>query len=297
LIPNLEGAWQESIRPQLTDFQGGAWFLSTPKGIANYFHVLFQRGQDPAQADYASWQMPTRANPFMPAAEIEAARADLSEMAFAQEYEAAFVSWEGAVFRRILDALADLRGNMPPAVSVGVDWAGTGGRGDFTVFTGVSTMGQVLAIDRFRGMEYQLQRARLQAFWERLGGQSWIFAERNFVGDAVIEQLRADGLPVCGFQTTNASKAEAIQRLAMAFERGEIHIPNDPALIGELQAFEGKSLPSGLMRYGAPEGLHDDCVMSLAIAWQGLGLWEHQRAEKAAWGRYIEAPRYEISPI
>jgi hypothetical protein len=83
----------------------------------------------------------------------------------------------------------------------------------------------------------------------------------------------------------------------MAFERGEIHIPNDPALIGELQAFEGKSLPSGLMRYGAPEGLHDDCVMSLAIAWQGLGLWEHQRAEKAAWGRYIEAPRYEISPI
>ena len=45
LIPNLQSAWQESIRPQLTDFRGRAWFLSTPKGVANYFHTLYQRGQ------------------------------------------------------------------------------------------------------------------------------------------------------------------------------------------------------------------------------------------------------------
>src|ERR1041384_873 len=175
LIPNLENAWQESIRPQLTDFQGSAWFLSTPRGVANYSHTLYQRGQAPAQADWASWLMPTRTNPYMPAAEIEAARADLSEMAFAQEYEAAFVSWEGAVFRRILDAVAEPPADVP-AVSIGVDWARTN---DCSVFTAVSTMGQVLAIDRFRGMEYGMQRSRLQAFWERLGGQSWIFAELN----------------------------------------------------------------------------------------------------------------------
>ena len=95
LIPNLENAWQESIRPQLTDFRGSAWFLSTPKGVANYFHTLYQRGQDTAQSDWASWRMPTSANPHIPAAEIEAAREDLSELAFGQEYEAAFVSWEG----------------------------------------------------------------------------------------------------------------------------------------------------------------------------------------------------------
>jgi len=297
LIPNLEGAWQESIRPMLTDFRGAAWFLSTPKGIANYFHTLYQRGQDPNQTDWAAWQMPTSANPYIDPAEIEAAREDLSELAYSQEYLAAFVSWTGQVFRRILDCVAEPPKNMPPAVAIGADWAGTGGRGDFTVFIGVSTMGQVLGIERFRGAEYALQRARLQAFWERLGGQSWIIAELNSMGSPLVEQLRADGLPVCGFNTTGASKAEIIQRLVMAFERGVIRIPNDPVLLGELQAFEAKPSQTGFVKYSAPEGLHDDTVLALALGWAGLGLWERQRAEKAAWGRYIEAPRYEISPI
>jgi hypothetical protein len=114
------------------------------------------------------------------------------------------------------------------------------------------------------------------------------------MGSPLVEQLRADGLPVCGFQTTSASKAEIIQRLVMGFERGVIRTPNDPVLIGELQAFEAKGTAGGMVRYGAPEGMHDDTVMALAIAWAGLGLWEQQRAERAA---YIPVPRYEISPI
>jgi len=42
------------------------------------------------------------------------------------------------------------------------------------------------------------------------------------------------------------------------------------ALIGELQAFEAVKTPSGMMRYSAPAGLHDDMVMALAFAWAGL---------------------------
>jgi hypothetical protein len=44
---------------------------------------------------------------------------------------------------------------------------------------------------------------------------------------------------------------------------------NDPVLIGELQAYEMERLPGGSFRYSAPDGMHDDCVMSLALAWQG----------------------------
>jgi len=33
MIPNLREAWQQSIRPTLTDLLGAAWFLSTPKGM------------------------------------------------------------------------------------------------------------------------------------------------------------------------------------------------------------------------------------------------------------------------
>jgi phage terminase large subunit-like protein len=149
---------------------------------------------------------------------------------------------------------------------IGVDWGRTN---DFTVFTVVCDTGEVLTIDRFKGIEYSIQRARREALYERYGKPT-IIAESNSMGGPVCEQLARDGLKVRPFVTTNASKSEAVEALALAFERGEIKIPDNPVLIGELQAFEAKPLPSGLMRYEAPNGGHDDCVMALAIAWQGI---------------------------
>ena len=294
LVPNFERAWQETLRPMLTDYQGDAWFLSTPKGIANSFHTLYQRGQDPQSIEWASWRMPTSTNPFILGSEIEAARGDLTDLAFAQEYLADFVTWAGQVFRRIMDAVKPV--DAAPVAIIGVDWGRTG---DFTVFTSISGTGCVLEIDRFRGIEYALQRDRLQAMWKRTGGRAYIIAEQNSMGGPVIEQLLADRLPVIPFMTTNATKSAAVQALALAFERGAITIPNDPVLIGELQAFEGKALPSGLIRYAAPAGLHDDCVMSLAMAWAGL-LRPEQRAQfidPDSGAISDQVPTYQISAI
>jgi hypothetical protein len=53
----------------------------------------------------------------------------------------------------------------------------------------------------------------------------------------------------------------------LAFENREITILNDPVTIGELQAYEMETLASGMIRFGAPEGAHDDCVMALGLAW------------------------------
>lgn len=96
---NLEEAWEQAVRPTLTDLQGDAWFLSTPKGF-NYFHTLFERGQDPAKPDYASWQMPSSTNPYLPASELEMARLELPERVFRQEYEASFVDDASMIFDR-----------------------------------------------------------------------------------------------------------------------------------------------------------------------------------------------------
>jgi hypothetical protein len=72
------------------------------------------------------------------------------------------------------------------------------------------------------------------------------------------------------FQTTNASKAQAIDALALAFEQGTLRIPDDPTLVGQLLAYRAERLPSGLFRYSAPEGQHDDDVMALALAYQAI---------------------------
>jgi hypothetical protein len=294
MITQLREAWQQALRATLADHRGDAWFLSTPKGIASAFHELYQRGQDPLQPDWAAWHMPTSTNPYIAASEIESARDDLTDLAFAQEYLAEFVSWEGAVFRRIRDAIFSPLPAHTPAVVIGVDWGRTN---DYTVFVALAATGHVVGMERFRGIEYSMQRMRLAEFWRRHGSRSVIVAEQNSMGGPVIEQLQQDGLPVRAFVTTGPSKSMIIEALALAFERGIIWIPDDVILIGELQAFEGQKTPSGMVRYAAPDGMHDDTVMALAIAWSGLCVRRDAEQELLqAPPRQTYQPR-RISPI
>lgn len=102
LVPDLEEKWQEDVRPALSDLEGDAFFGGTPKGF-NFFHTLYDRGQkgmagDERYADYASWRMPTKGNPFIPPREVDAAEQELSAEVFMQEYEAQFVSGTTRVF-------------------------------------------------------------------------------------------------------------------------------------------------------------------------------------------------------
>lgn len=268
LMPDLMSAWNYAMRPTLVDYQGDAFFLSTPKG-RNGFWQMWQWGQDPAQTEWCSWQMPTSSNPLIAPSEIEAMRLALPERVYAQEVLAEFLEDGGGVFRNVQrsatsqtqDARADDRQYV-----FGVDW---GKHEDFTVISVVDTAtGALVKLDRFNEIDYTIQTQRLQALYERFRPLQ-IIAEQNSIGDPLIEQLRRDGLPVQPFVTTNATKTAVIDGLALAFERGEVQILNDPVLIAELQAYQMERLPSGLLRYSAPAGMHDDCVMSLALAWYG----------------------------
>jgi phage terminase large subunit-like protein len=94
--------------------------------------------------------------------------------------------------------------------------------------------------------------------------------EANSIGRPVIDHMVERGLVVRSFTTTSATKQAIIQNLQSAFEHGNIRILNEPVLVGELLSFESKRSPSGGFSYSAPSGMHDDCVMSLAIAWSAL---------------------------
>lgn len=268
LMRNLEEAWQASIRPTLTDFAGDAWFAGTPKG-RNFFWQLFERaGADP---EFARWQMPTAANPHIPAEEIDAARNELPERIFQQEYEARFLEDGAGVFRRVREratAEAQVEPVKEHRYAFGVDW---GKMEDFTVIQVLDlTLRHQIYQDRFNRIDYAYQLGRLRALYDRFQ-PSIIVAERNSMGEPLVEQLQRDGLPVQPFLTTNATKAEAVESLALGFERGDIAILDDPVLIGELEAYEMDRLPSGLVRYNAPPGQHDDCVIALALAYQAIG--------------------------
>lgn len=266
LVVSLEQVWQATLRPMLADLRGGAWFLSTPRGM-NDFKRLYDRGQDPERKDWASFQMPTLSNPYIAPEEIEAARADISEAMFLQEFDAQFIAWEGAVFRKVLEAAMAPYCTKPDpnhAYCIGVDW---GRSVDYTVFAVFdATTRTMVELDRSNRVDYVMQRNRLAALAEKWRPGA-ILAESNSIGQPIIEQLWRDGLPVKGFQTTNATKAAIIEGLALAFERGEISILRDPVLSAELQSFSAEQLPSGMLRYAAPAGGHDDTVIATALAW------------------------------
>ena len=264
-----EAAWTEAIRPALSDRQGKALFISTPKG-RNWFWRHWVHGMEDGGDEWHSWRFPTANNPYIPPQEIEAARLGLPERTFLQEYMAEFLEDGGGIFRKVLQAATAAPQSKAIAgheYLAGVDW---GKLSDFTVIVILdATTNEIVYMDRFNQIDYTFQLKRLDVAFSRFA-PGLIIAEANAMGEPLIELLHQRSYPVQAFTTTNATKKEAVEALALAFEREEIKILNDATLIGELQAFEAERLPSGLIRYQAPEGLHDDCVVAAMLAWHGV---------------------------
>lgn len=91
--PNV---WQEIIRPMLSDRQGSALFIGTPKG-KNHFWELWMRGQR-KESNYSSYAARTEDNPYIPRSEIKEAKEQLNERYFRQEYEASFEDFTGLIW-------------------------------------------------------------------------------------------------------------------------------------------------------------------------------------------------------
>jgi len=259
-------AWTEAIRPALSDRQGKVLFISTPKG-RNWFWEIYQRGVS-GEEGWQSWTFPTANNPYIAKEEIDAAKRDLPEMIFRQEYLAEFIDDAGGVFRRVQEAavLEPKEYEEGKQYIAGVDVAASV---DFTVVSVLDAESKdQVYLDRFNRVDYPVLIDRLEAVYHRYHMTSMV-VESNSIGRPVIDELVTRGLNIIPFTTTSATKQSIIQNLQAAFENGQIRILNYPVLIGELLSFESKRNASGGFSYSAPDGMNDDCVMSLAIAWYG----------------------------
>lgn len=311
-----ERAWYEVIRPIISDTDGWAVLMGTPKGKNYFWREAIQAKNRP---DSIFFQAPTlgvkkglfgsleRAphdleNPFFKFEEAQLLADTMTEMTFQQEFLAEFVDSGGGVFRHVTDApVARLqeRGEAGHQYVMGVDW---GKYNDFTVIIILDltastiphvTIGspwdrrelpviEVCYIDRFNQVDYTLQMGRLLAAYEKFH-PGIIVAERNAAGEPLIEVMQRMNLPVFPFITGNATKALAIDALALALERGQLALPQNEILINELLSFDAERLPSGMLRYAAPEGMHDDVTMALAMAmWAAAS--PSRQPQKVIWG-------------
>jgi len=90
--------WEQYLRPTLSDKNGWALFISTPRGY-NWLYELWKRGNDPNYPEWESFKFPSWDNPYLSKEDIDEAKRTLSETVFEQEYGASFNFSLGQVYK------------------------------------------------------------------------------------------------------------------------------------------------------------------------------------------------------
>ncbi len=89
--------WFEVIRPALADKEGWALFISTPDGTASWFYDLWCFVEEDTSNLWQRWSFTTIEGGNVSPTEVEAARAQLDQRTFRQEFEASFENLTGLV--------------------------------------------------------------------------------------------------------------------------------------------------------------------------------------------------------
>jgi len=265
-----DSIWHEYLRPTLSDKQGWLLAISTPKG-QNWFYRGYMDGQRKVD-NTESWNFTTADNPYIKPEEIALAKTTMPQRAFEQEYLGIFLGSVGGVFRSIQQCVDDsivMRDDAEGGIKycMGVDLAKYQ---DFTVIIVINkNNNKVVYFDRFNQIDWTLQEKRIIEVWNKFA-QAEVFVDATGVGDRVFEELAKTITNINGIKFTGTSKTELIDELSIMMDNKLIHFPDIPELIDELNIYEYEVTKAGNVRLNAPVGYHDDCVIALALAVQGI---------------------------
>lgn len=254
---NLLDTFNTVIRPTLSDYKGGCIMISTPKGL-NDFNTLYERGLR-KEDEFESFHFITADNPFMDPSEIEAARKVLTEAQFNQEYLAIPSANANNPFGidNIAKCIREKLSERPPVV-IGIDF---GKINDWTVISGQDELGQLCLFQRFR--ETWDRTIEIIKEIRRQHPYVMIVVDSTGIGSVLLERLQNEVFNVMGFAFTSASKPVIIHQLIKDIETGSITI--NETIGREMTTFSAKYDGNSNVKYGADNGAHDDCIMSLAI--------------------------------
>jgi phage FluMu gp28-like protein len=247
-------------------------FISTPKG-RNHFHKLCMQ---PNYDDrYAYFHFTSYDNPMIDPRELDERKRSLPDYVFRQEYLAEFIDNASGIFRSVSDCIGT--GAKTSKMYAGLD---IGRADDYTVLTIINQDGQMVAAHRWRHDEWSKIIEKVATLIKQYNATTLV--EVNNQGDVFFEMLatRCKNM-IHPFVTTSKTKPIIIEDLAVAFEQSAISIVNEQWLIDELENFSYIYNPNTRnVTYSAPAGLHDDGVISTALAW-------NCRKEYSNRGRYM----------
>jgi len=284
------------IRPILKVNKGWAIFNFTPRGM-NHAAQLLQIAKNNPERWY--WEILTIDDTkILTQKDIEEEQKEgMPQDLIEQEYFCKFIEGAGAFFRRIsknIHLLGEVKPKVGHRYKIGVDLAK---HEDYTVITVLDLMTfKVVAIDRFNQIDWNLQKARIEAIARKYNNAE-IYVDSTGVGEPIYEDLATTGLNIAPFKFTEQSRKDLLNNLAIKFELDKIKIPNDQILIDELKSMRYDLVSErGKLRVQVPDGLHDDCIMSLALAvWEMPDLPIKQIGESLLYLTHNNSPKVEIT--
>lgn len=263
IILKDEQLWYNTILPMTQN--AAVKIIGTPKG-QNLFHKLYHTNHN----DWISYRFTCFDSPYWDKEKLENVQMQVPEDVFKQEFLGEFLENEGVVFKRFSQCVKDYeipKNQLSEGFKfyIGVDLAKFS---DFTVITVMNNLGEVVDYYRFNKIDYTTQKMKIINIWERYG-KPYIMMDATGVGAPIVDDINKEtNGKTIGYVFNNQSKRELIETLSLAFEKNEIIIPKIyKELINELEVFEYSITSTGLLSYSAPEGYHDDCVISLALCY------------------------------
>ncbi len=251
-----------ALRSTLTATQGPLRIIGNVKGRRNWFYLGCRKaeGGEQGHSYHKITAIDAVAADVFPQSELDDARRALPEHVFKELYLCEPSDDGGNPFgiKYIQAQVRELSGKPP--IVFGVDLAKSY---DWTVIHGLDADGRTCVHERFQ-LPWQETMKRVQL----ITGRVPVVIDSTGVGDPIVEQLQRAGLGnIEGYKFTAQSKQMLMEGLALAIQQGQVYYPSG-VCVAELEAFEYEYTRTGV-RYTAPQGQHDDCVMALALAVYG----------------------------
>lgn len=269
--------WSQIVQPIMTaNPNAWAWFVGTPKGRRDLFRKFtYAKQQMEEKGEQSEWYcslLKASTSGIITPEALESVKRDPNtpEDFYKQEYEVEFLEGAGTFFKGIDYVLYEPEANKKELVihpkkryQLGIDWAKVN---DFTVLTPFDLSNfYVYPQDRFNQIDYNLQQARAETAYLKYN-KARTQMDGTGIGTPIFDSLSRSIPRLEEYIFTEQSRKDLLENLKMLIETRKIRIPNDPTLVAELQSFQYMMTPSGKVRIGCLDNMHDDCVMSLALA-------------------------------
>jgi hypothetical protein len=276
-----DNVWNEVLRPTVLVHGKKVLFISTPRG-KNWFYNIAMRGGSTDYPQYKTFYATSFDSPYITKEELEEAKLSLPDNIYKQEILAEFIDDGGEVFGNL--NLTSIMSAYAPQETTEKYYAGLdfGRQNDYTVLIILNSKGEMVDFYRERQKSWDIIISELLVKlrkWKPVG-----FAEVNSIGDVLYETLRKQYSNIQPFVTNNDSKQNMIEDLIMGMNENKIKLPSQTLnadLYKELSVFTYEYSPkTRRVKYGAPSGFNDDCVISLALAY-------HSFKTKINYGKYV----------